>query len=127
MSDALRETCVTELVAALRALASEPSDQLALFPDSISRAGDLASRYDDCVRAVYDECGGDLSRAQVEALTALSARLATISRDGAEFDPGLWTEEAVRASVHWRDVRALATAAIDAFEDATADMRGAGA
>jgi hypothetical protein len=120
MSDASRTACVTELIASLKALASEPSDQLALFPDSINRADDLASRYDDSVRAVYDGCGADLSRAQVETLTALSARLATISRDGAEFDPGLWTDEAVRTSVHWRDVRSLANAALDAFEDATA-------
>ncbi|HKE84758.1 MAG TPA: hypothetical protein VKB50_13440 [Vicinamibacterales bacterium] len=116
--DALRDSCLTQLTASLKALASEPSDQLALFPDSISRADDLASRFDDA-RAVFSEYESSLSRPQLDALAALGERLATISRDGAEFDPGLWTDEAVRASVHWRDVRALAKAALDAFERVT--------
>src|SRR5262245_40858200 len=115
--DALREECLKQLVASVRALASEPSDQLALFPDSVGRADDLASRYDDA-RAVFSEYESSLSREQLDTLAALSERLGTISRDGAEFDPGLWTDEAVRTSVHWRDVRALAKAALDVFEDA---------
>jgi len=117
--DALRDSCYTQLTASLRALASEPSDQLALFPDSVSRADDLASRFDDA-RAVFGEYESSLSRPQLDALSALSDRLATISRDGAEFDPGLWTDEAVRTSVHWRDVRTLASAALELFENATA-------
>jgi hypothetical protein len=39
-----------------------------------------------------------------------------MSRDGADFDADLWTDEAIRTSVHWRDVRALAAAALAAFE-----------
>ena len=117
--DALREECLRQLIASVKALASETSDQLALFPDSISRADDLASRFDDA-RAVFSEYEASLSRPQLDALAALSERLATISRDGAEFDPGLWTDEAVRTSVHWRDVRALANVALDVIEDATA-------
>jgi len=116
--DAQRDSCLTQLTASLRALASEPSDQLALFPDSV-RADDLASRFDDA-RAVFSEYESRLSRQQLDALAALTERLATISRDGAEFDPGLWTDEAVRTSVHWRDVRALASAALEMFEDAAA-------
>ena len=117
--DAQRDSCLTQLTATLKALASEPSDQLALFPDSVSRADDLASRFDDA-RAIFSEYESSLSRPQLDALAALSDRLATISRDGAEFDPGLWTDDAVRTSVHWRDVRALASAALEMFEDATA-------
>ena len=118
--DALREEGLRQLVASVRALASEPSDQLALFSDSIGRADDFASRFDDA-RAVFSEYEASLSRPQLDALTALSERLATISRDGAEFDPGLWTDEAVRTSVHWRDVRALAKAAIETFDVSIAE------
>lgn len=122
MSDASRDTGVTELVASLKALASEPSDQLALFPESITKAGDLAARFEDSMRAVRDHCAGELSRAQADALEALGQRLAIVSRDGAEFDADVWTDEAVRTSVHWRDVRALARAALEAFEIANADV-----
>jgi hypothetical protein len=107
---------VARLLASLKALASEPSDQLALFPESISKVGDLAARFDARLRAVRDDVPGELTREQIDALETLSARLATISRDGVEFDPDLWTDEALRTSVHWRDVRALAQAALDAFE-----------
>ena len=110
------------LLASLKALASEPSDQLALFPESTNRVGDLAARFEDSVRAVHDHRAGELSRAQADALEALGHRLAIVSRDGAEFDADVWTDEAVRTSVHWRDVRALARAALDAFEIANADV-----
>jgi hypothetical protein len=119
--DALPEDPCARLVASLKALASEPSDQLALFPESITKAGDLAARFDEDWRAVRD-VRRELSRAQADALETLSARLATLSRDGAEFDADLWTDDALRTSVHWRDVRALARAAIEAFDIAEADV-----
>ena len=115
-SDVLRDTSIVQLIASLKGLASEPSDQLALFPDSMSTADELASRYDDSVRAFSAEVADKLTRPQADALSALSERLATISRDGAEFDPGLWTDEAVRTSVHWRDVRTLANVALATFD-----------
>jgi len=114
--DGIPEDSVVRLVASLKALASEPSDQLALFPESITKAGDLAARFDERLRAVRDDVPGELTREQIDALETLSARLATISRDGVEFDADLWTDESLRTSVHWRDVRALAHAALDAFE-----------
>jgi len=114
--DVLPADALARLLASLKALASEPSDQLALFPESVSKAGDLAARFDERLRMVRDDFSGELSRAQDDALETLSARLATISRDGVEFDADLWTDEALRTSVHWRDVRALAQAALDAFE-----------
>ena len=114
--DVLPADALARLLASLKALASEPSDQLALFPESVSKAGDLAARFDERLRMVRDDFSGELSRAQADALETLSARLATISRDGVEFDADLWTDESLRTSVHWRDVRALAHAALDAFE-----------
>jgi hypothetical protein len=120
-SDARTDDPSLRLLASLKALASEPSDQLALFPESVSKAGDLVARFEASVRAVRDDRAGDLSRAQLDALEALGARLAMVSRDGAEFDADLWTDEAVRTSVHWRDVRTLARAALDLFDIANAD------
>lgn len=120
--DALTDDPCSALVASLKALASEPSDQLALFPESVSKASDLVARFEASMRAARDESAGELSRSQLDALDALGERLAIVSRDGAEFDADLWTDEAVRTSVHWRDVRALARAALDLFETANADV-----
>ena len=120
--DALPDDSCARLVASLKALASEPSDQLALFPESVTKVSDLAARFDERLRAVRDDVASGLTRLQTDALDTLSARLATISRDGLEFDPDLWTDEALRTSVHWGDVRALAQAALDAFEIAHVDV-----
>ena len=119
--DAVRESCFSQLIASLKALASEPSDQLALFPDAEIKADDLVARFDDSLRAVSEDYEHDLSRAQLDALRALSDRLATISRDGNDFDAELWTADAVRTSAHWREVRELACAALNVFE--TVDER----
>ena len=114
--DVLRDSCFKQLTETLRALASEPSDQLALFPDFITRADDLVARFDDGVRAVHEDFETELSRSQAEVLERLRAQFATMSRDGAEFDADLWTAEAIRTSVHWREVRVLAAAALAAFD-----------
>ena len=74
------------------------------------------------MRAVRDDGASELSRAQADALDALGDRLAIVSRDGAEFDADMWTDEAARTSVHWRELRALAKAALDAFEIASLDV-----
>jgi hypothetical protein len=57
-----------------------------------------------------------LSEAQAGALTAIEAELATIARDSNAFDTDLWTDEALRSSEHWADIRRLALAALEAFE-----------
>ena len=114
--DVLRDSWFKQLTETLRALASEPSNQLALFPDSVSKADELAARFDDSLRAVAEDYASELSRSQAELLERLKDQFATMSRDGAEFDADLWTDEAIRASVHWREVRALAAAALAAFE-----------
>jgi len=116
VADAVRDSCFRQLTETLRALASEPSDQLALFPDSVTKAGEFAARFDDSLRAVSEDYAGELSRDQAELLERLKDRFATMSRDGADFDADLWTDEAIRTSAHWRDVRALAAAALQAFD-----------
>ena len=44
-----------------------------------------------------------------------------MARDGAEFDADMWTDEAVRTSVHWAEVRELAEAVLEQF-GSTADQ-----
>ncbi len=56
-----------------------------------------------------------MSRPQTESLADIDRKLATISREGAEFDLELWTEAALSTSEHWAGVRRLATSALEAF------------
>ena len=111
----LRSSHFRQLEGSLRALSIATSDQLTLFPEQAAKADELARDFDhwsSVVRANYE---GELSRAQADALAAIHQKFATMSRDGAEFDPELWTESALSSSVHWDDVRRLAGVALETF------------
>jgi len=104
-----------ELTRVLRALASVGFDQPALFPDIKVSAGELVRDFDQRASVVLESEDGQLSPSQLESLTSLTQKLATMSRDGAEFDADNWTDEAMRSSEHWAEVRSLAAAALDEF------------
>jgi uncharacterized protein involved in type VI secretion and phage assembly len=97
----------------LQALANAGSSQRALFPDL--NAEELAREFDHRASAVRSHHESDLTRIQADSLAAVDQKLAIISRDGAEFDVELWTDEALNSSEHWADVRRLAASALEAF------------
>ena len=99
----------------LQALAQAGSPQPSLFPEQAPGPDDLAFGFDHWSSLVRDAYPGDLSAAQVTALDAICKRLATMSRDGSEFDVDLWTDAALSTSELWADVRRQALAALDAF------------
>ena len=106
-----------ELRRSLRALASAGLNQPALFPDAAPSVSHLVSDFDNRVSVVRQALDGQLSPLQKESVAALEDKLATMSRDGAEFDADVWTETAVRTSEHWSDVRRLAEAALEVFDE----------
>jgi hypothetical protein len=115
-NEALRAWHFKQLRWSLQALASAGSTQRELFPEHAQRPDELAFDFDhwlDLVRGLY---AADLTPAQHEALSAVESRLATMSRDGAEFDLDLWTDAAVANSEQWIDVRRLSAAALVAFD-----------
>jgi hypothetical protein len=108
---------VRELMRVLRQLARAASEQPGLFPDENVNAAELVRAFDQRALAVRGSYDDRLSPSQIETLTALEEKLSTMSRDGAEFDADIWTDEAVRTSEHWAEVRALATAALDELNE----------
>jgi hypothetical protein len=109
------EDPVRELMHVIRQLAHAGSGQPALFPDENISAGALVRAFDQRALAVRDSYDDRLSSTQLESLTALEKKLSTMSRDGAEFDADIWTDEAVRTSGDWAEVRTLAAAALQEF------------
>jgi hypothetical protein len=110
---ALRSWHFKQLRWSLQALAAAGSAQRPLFPDSVVTADELALDFDhwaEVVRGNYE-----LSTLQTDSLAAIDRKLATISRDGDEFDVELWTDAALRTSEHWAGVRRLAAAGLEAF------------
>jgi hypothetical protein len=113
--NALRSWHFRQLRWSLQALAATGSNQRPLFPDHIVTADDLAFDFDHWAGVIRSNYERDLSRSQAESLGAIDQKLATMSRDGVEFDLELWTEAALHTSEHWADVRRLATSALEAF------------
>jgi hypothetical protein len=109
------EDILEQLKWSLQALARAGSVQPTLFPEPAPQADHLAFAFEHRAALVRDAYGSALPEAQQAALAALAAKLATMSRDGAEFDADLWTETALMSSEHWADVRRLALAALAAF------------
>jgi len=115
-----------QLRRSLRGLVAAGSEQPPLFPDSVATADQLARDFDQSAVAVRSNYGSDLSENQSEALASIERKLATMSRDGAEFDAELWTEAALRTSEHWAEVRTLALSALEAFGWRTEPPSGIG-
>ena len=105
-----------ELTRAIRRLAAAGSGQPALFPDDNVSASELARDFDQRASAVRESCDERLSPSQLDSLTVLEQKLSTLSRDGVEFDADIWTDEAVRTSEHWAEIRDLAAAALEEFD-----------
>lgn len=111
------EDPLRELIHVIRRLAAAGSGQATLFPDENVSAGDLVRAFDQRALAVRDSYDDRLSVSQLQSLTALEKKLSTMSRDGAEFDADIWTDEAVRTSEEWAEVRTLAAATLDQFSE----------
>jgi hypothetical protein len=114
-NNALRAWHFKQLKWSLQGLATATSGQRPLFPDSVVTVDELAFDFDHWAFVVRSNYLQDLSRPQADALAAIDRKLATMSRDGAEFAPDLWTEDALTSSVHWGQVRELAALALEAF------------
>ena len=110
---------VRELMRVIRRLAAAGSEQPALFPDVNVSAVDLVQEFDQRLSVVREDDDAQLTPSQRESLDLLEQKLSTMSRDGAEFDADIWTEEAVRTSERWSEIRELATAAVQALSDHT--------
>jgi hypothetical protein len=113
--NAQRSWHLKQLRWSLQGLAAAGSEQRTLFPDHAAKPDELAFHYEHWASVVRGHYEGELSPAQIESLAAIDRKLATMSRDGAEFDADLWTEAALNSSEHWADVRRLASSALDAF------------
>lgn len=112
------EDLLRELMHVIRRLAAAGSGQPALFPDENVSAVELVRDFDKRASVIRESYDDQLSPSQRESLSLLDQKLTTMSKDGAEFDADIWTDDALRTSEHWSEVRGLAAAALDAFNAA---------
>ena len=93
---------------ALQALAAEPQAQLALFPDFVVKADELALSFDEAHR----ECSPLLTapeRAHLAPLDEHLKRMSSCER------PELWTDHAIMSDALWGRTRELAQEILIAF------------
>ena len=100
---------------ALQSLAIPAADQRRLFPDWVLKADELALDFNHWASVVEGNYDDALSKEQANALAEVDRKLSAMSRAGADFEPELWTEPALTSSLHWADVRRLATITLEAF------------
>ena len=96
----------------LQALACAPDAQLSLFPDFVCKADELALEYGHWSEVARSFFAGEFDEAQLAALRAIDFRSDAMGNGGAEFEEDLWSEDALRASPLWEDLRTLAKLAL---------------
>jgi hypothetical protein len=110
-----KETQFKHLKWSLQALAAPVSEQLALFPDAVTKPDELALDFDTCAAAVRAREDGGLTDVQFAALAVIDDQLATMSRLGTELDADIWSEAALRHDPNWEQLRQFAADALEAF------------
>jgi len=100
----------------LQALACEPDDQLALFPDFVCKPYELVSDYDHWSNVARSFFAGLFSDDQLTALQAIDVRIDTMSRGGTDFEETLWNEDAMATRSEWEELRSLSKSALASFD-----------
>lgn len=96
--DQLRQT--------MQALAQPADFQLGRYPEPMAPADELALDFSDAFEGCLDNMSGE----QRQAATRLHSKLAEMSGP-----TGLWSDESLRESKEWKEVRSLARRALDVF------------
>lgn len=115
---------------ALQALAMPAKRQLALYPDFVCKAEELAFDFDEACIAARSSADVELSSEQRVALEAVDRALVEMSRGGGQYTEDTWTDDGVRTSSKWAVVRLLAIQALGVFgwpaQDPPQDPTGRG-
>ena len=100
-----------QLQRAVLALAQPADVQLALFPDFVCKADELALDFED---GRYEIVGheSEISGDQRAALNALDDLITSMS---GQQNAAFWTDEAVRSDAKWEDIRTAAKATAATF------------
>ena len=111
MQPADRSAIFERLKHSIQLLAWQPGTQLKLLPDFVCKADELALEFDHWREVVLDNFGPELSTEQMSCIENIDLGLSELTQKGPEH----WTENAVRKSEEWGQIRALAAAALESF------------
>ena len=104
------------LIWAVQALALDATAQLALYPDFVVKADELALDFHDALTWTRDGMSTGWTAEQAAALVRLDEKLSRLSRGGPEYDESPWfSGAALSTDSRWENVRALARDTLRAF------------
>ncbi|MBI2900234.1 MAG: hypothetical protein HYY17_08610 [Planctomycetes bacterium] len=104
-----KEAVFLRLKHSLQALAIPPDEQLGLFPEFVCKADELALDYSHWLECAVGNYPQEFTGEQRHFLENVDGVLESMS--GAE-NAHLWTDDALRYSVEWSNVRVLAEEAL---------------
>jgi hypothetical protein len=105
--------CLQQLQQSVQALALPATTQLALFPDFVCKAEELALGFDHWWLCVSSRAIGVLTEDQQRLLQEINSRLSRMS--GAE-NAHLWTDDGLGIDPAWQQVRQLAQQTLAVFD-----------
>jgi hypothetical protein len=106
-----RASIFERLKHSIQLLALPPEIQLALLPDFVCKADELALDFDHWRDVAVSNFRSEMMREELSSLQALDQSLSELTGLGSQY----WTDEQVRTSEKWRSIRGLAAAALSSF------------
>jgi hypothetical protein len=106
-----RTAILERLKHSVQLLACPADVQLRMMPDFVCKADELALDFDHWNDVVLSNLSSELRPAQKASLAAISNSVSEMTQAG----PTLWTEDSVRQSDQWAEVRVLAAKALESF------------
>jgi hypothetical protein len=110
-----REWMLSTFKQALQILAAPPDEQIRHFPDFVCVTDELALDFDHWRVVFISNFGAEATSDQLASLAAIDEEFDFLSRGGSEFAEDFWTDEALRASARWEEIRQLAVQALTTF------------
>lgn len=102
----------TRLRHSIQLLACPPHVQLDLLPSFVCKGDELALDFDHWREVTERTFRSELTVEQLSCLDSLDKSLSKLTQMGSEH----WTDNAVRYSAEWQDIRAIAAAALASFD-----------
>ena len=90
----------------LQALAVDHQSQLEIHPDFVCKPDELALDFDNCYRVAKPQL---ISMNSKECLAAVDAIDSHLERMSGEDNAHLWTDQAVKESLEWKELRKVAS------------------
>jgi hypothetical protein len=100
------------LLWSLQMLAAPAQVQVALQPDHVAKADELALEFDHWYECARGSISGEWTPEQSTALSTIDASLARMSAGGPAFSAELWSVSALHTASKWEEVRGLARNAL---------------